>query len=239
MPVPLVPDRACEPLIQLRFRRRPWRLLVACILLNRTRGSQVRPMLDPLFARWPNARAMAEADPEELRRFIGSLGLGVQRTNALMDMSACFPGRRMTREEVLALPGCGSYAADAYQMLVCGDLTVEPDDPELRRWLEWAQHPWNVPSWADAPRGRIPRRRTQATRWSLTIASSAGAGVTLEYDAAAVATIASNLDVRDGRRRDVERSDGGAWNRTRVRAGSACGLPARRDHFAPGYHHST
>ncbi|KAG1668612.1 hypothetical protein FOA52_001481 [Chlamydomonas sp. UWO 241] len=58
----------------------PWRLLLACMLLNRTSAKQVRLVLGPLFAGWPTARAMADANASELEAVIHPLGLFRKRS---------------------------------------------------------------------------------------------------------------------------------------------------------------
>jgi methyl-CpG-binding domain protein 4 len=135
-----------EPLIQLKYRRQPWRLLVACVLLNRTRGSVADPVIRELFRRWPDAVTLSGADRDELAELLRPLGLHNNRAGALIALSAAWPRRRLRRADVLRLPGLGPYAADAYELLVLGDLSVVPEDRELLRWWSWAVfHP---PRWA-------------------------------------------------------------------------------------------
>lgn len=140
-----------EPLIQLKYRRSPWRVLVACVLLNRTRGTVAKPVIEELFRRWPTAKSLSEADTDELTELLSCLGLQHQRALSLKYMSRAYhhrrnPRRRMTRGQVMQLAGVGKYAADAYCMLCLGDLTVKPADKELARWLGWAVE--NPPPWA-------------------------------------------------------------------------------------------
>lgn len=140
-----------EPLLQLQYRRRPWRLLVTCVLLNQTGGvAQVKPVLHELFERWPTPKAMMLAGPE-LEEFIRPLGLWRRRAKTLRDLSLAWHCRRhriRTREDVLALPGIGPYAADAWEIVCRGRLHVEPDDKELTRWVRWART--CPPRWARA-----------------------------------------------------------------------------------------
>lgn len=138
----LAVDREFPPrprLIQLRFRRSPWKLLVTCQLLNRTSGkAQVLPMLDELFRRWPTAEAMSVAGPA-LEDVLRPLGLWRNRAATLRAFSREWMGvraRRPSRERLLTMPGIGEYAADAYDILVRRDLSVRPKDKELRRYLE-------------------------------------------------------------------------------------------------------
>jgi methyl-CpG-binding domain protein 4 len=111
----------------------PWRLLVGCVLLNRTRREQADLVWPRLFARWPDAPALADADPGELAELLRPLGLWRQRSRSLRELSAAWAaGER----DVRRLPGCGEYAAASYAIFVDGQLPDrEPADPELRAFL--------------------------------------------------------------------------------------------------------
>lgn len=135
-----------EPLIQLKYRRSPWRLLVACVLLNRTRGSVAKPVIEELFRHWPTPKSLSGADTDELTALIQPLGLQHQRAMSLVFLSRAYKQRRYTRAQVKRLAGVGDYAADCYEMLVLGDLRIDPDDKELARWRRWAIK--NPPPWA-------------------------------------------------------------------------------------------
>lgn len=136
-----------EPLIQLKYRRSPWRVLVACVLLNRTRGTVAKPVIEEIFRRWPTAKALSGADSDELTELIRPLGLQHQRALSLIYLSRAYnPRKRYTRGGVLQLAGVGEYAADAYELLCLGDLRVDPRDKELARWRAWAVK--NPPPWA-------------------------------------------------------------------------------------------
>lgn len=149
-----------EPLIQLKYRKSPWRLLVACVLLNRTRGTVADPVIRELFERWPTPKSLSGADTDELTRLIEPLGLQHQRALSLVYLSRGYRRGRYTRRQVKDLAGVGDYAADAYEMLVLGDLRVKPRDKELRRWLEWALR--NPPAWAKkVPLGVYPITRNK------------------------------------------------------------------------------
>jgi methyl-CpG-binding domain protein 4 len=122
-----------EPqLLQLRFKGEPWKMLVACILLNRTQRVQVDRVIDELFRRWPTPDSMM-CSGQELNSLLTSLGMKDRRAAAL---------RRFSRDWLAQLPpadcfGVGSYALDSYRLFVEGDLGVIPKDKQLRRWIHW------------------------------------------------------------------------------------------------------
>ena len=93
----------------------PYRVLVAEVLLQRSRGRTVATVYEALFRRWPDAGALARARVPSIEAVIRPLGL-VRRAATLRAMAAevvRLGGVPMTREGLLLLPGVGPYAANA------------------------------------------------------------------------------------------------------------------------------
>lgn len=102
----------------------PWRktddafkVLIAEMMLRRTKAEQAREVYSSLFARFPDARAMAEAQEEELERILYPLGLR-WRTPAFGRVAREIKEKHdcrvpETRDELMALPGVGEYVAGA------------------------------------------------------------------------------------------------------------------------------
>jgi methyl-CpG-binding domain protein 4 len=137
-----------EPqLLQLRFKDDPWKVLVCCVLLNRTSRKQVDPIIDVLFEAYPSPSAMARARVGELRELMRPLGFSFQRAQRLVDLSDEWEalGPDPSYESIGTLSGVGPYARDAYRLFVLNDLTVEPEDKKLRQWVNWARTPKGVP----------------------------------------------------------------------------------------------
>ena len=109
-----------------------WRILVVCSLLNRTHGRGVRLMVDKIFERWPNPKAMAECDRDELAALIKPLGFSKRRSSQLRQMSIDL-GQGLP---VFACCGCGPYAVASVKIFVQG-MTVPTDDQWLGKYLEW------------------------------------------------------------------------------------------------------
>jgi endonuclease III len=139
-------DLSLEPkLLQLRYLEDPWRLLVSCILLNRTQRKQVDRVVDELFRRYPDAAALARAQHESLTALLRPLGLAEQRSVRLVQFSRDWlrlGAHELTEREFVArlgaASGVGAYALDSYRMFVLGEwASVRPRDKELRRWREW------------------------------------------------------------------------------------------------------
>lgn len=93
----------------------PFRVLVAEVLLQRSRGVTVAKVHDALFRRWPDPPSLARARVGSIRDVIRPLGL-VKRASSLRAMAAevtRLGGVPRDRASLLALPGVGPYAADA------------------------------------------------------------------------------------------------------------------------------
>jgi endonuclease III len=107
-------------------------MLVACVLLNRTRGVVAAPVLERLLDRYPTAEAMAAARPVDVARRLRRLGLHRQRARKLIALSAAWAsGER----DLGRLPGVGAYAADSWAIFQDGRRDVEPADRVLRAHL--------------------------------------------------------------------------------------------------------
>jgi endonuclease-3 len=95
----------------------PFELLVATILSAQTTDAGVNAVTPALFARYPDARAMAEADAAELERLIHATGFFRQKARALMGMAQGLVERHAgevpaTMEALVDLPGVGRKTAN-------------------------------------------------------------------------------------------------------------------------------
>jgi endonuclease-3 len=106
------PDARCS----LDYRN-AFELLVATILSAQSTDVQVNMVTPALFQRYPSARALADADPEELEVRIKSTGFFRNKAKSLLGMA-----RRLTEhhggevprtmDELTALPGVGRKTAN-------------------------------------------------------------------------------------------------------------------------------
>ena len=106
------PDAHCE-----LDHRNPLELLAATILSAQCTDKRVNMVTPTLFARFPDARALADADPAELEEIIRSTGFFRNKTKSLLGMSGAVvekhggevPG---TMDELVKLPGVGRKTAN-------------------------------------------------------------------------------------------------------------------------------
>ena len=101
----------------------PWRLLVMGRLSAQCTDARVNLTAGPLFARFPDVRAMAEADVSEVEGYVRSCGLYHRKAEDLVLASRMildrFGGRVPgTMDELLLLPGVGRKIAN----LILGDV---------------------------------------------------------------------------------------------------------------------
>ncbi len=93
----------------------PFRVLVAEVLLQRSRGNTVAVIYERLFTRWPDPASLARAREATIASVIRPLGLvrRAKKLRALAVAVALRGGVPSSLEELVALPGVGPYAAGA------------------------------------------------------------------------------------------------------------------------------
>ena len=111
----------------LRYEGDPFRLLVMGRLSAQCTDARVNIVCPALFASYPDAYAMAEADPADIGRYIFSCGLYNSKARDLVGMSqrivSVYGGKVPdTMEDLLTLPGVGRKIAN----LILGDIYDKP-----------------------------------------------------------------------------------------------------------------
>jgi endonuclease-3 len=97
--------------------RNPYELLVATILSAQCTDKRVNMVTPALFAKYPDAAAMAIANPEELQEMIKSTGFFRNKTRSLLGMATAVTERHGgvipdTMAELVKLPGVGRKTAN-------------------------------------------------------------------------------------------------------------------------------
>ena len=106
------PDAACE----LDFRN-PYELLVSTILSAQCTDVRVNAVTPALFARFPDAAALATADPGKLEEAIRSTGFYRNKAKSLLGMARAVVDRHggaipPSMEDLTRLPGVGRKTAN-------------------------------------------------------------------------------------------------------------------------------
>ncbi|WZZ69831.1 hypothetical protein YC2023_081201 [Brassica napus] len=116
------PPSPCN-LLQEDHWHDPWRVLVICMLLNKTSGAQTRGVISDLFALCPNAKTATKVEEKEIETLIKPLGLQNKRSKMIKRFSLEYLQESWTH--VTQLHGVGKYAADAYAIFCNGKWDCE------------------------------------------------------------------------------------------------------------------
>ena len=116
-----------------REERDPFRILIAEMLLQRSRGTTVAGVYEELFRRWPTPEALASANEEEIADVIRPLGL-TRRSAALKRMAVQVVSDGMPRsvEDLVRLSGVGRYSATATAVSAYGQRQPTVDGTSAR-----------------------------------------------------------------------------------------------------------
>ena len=130
----------------LQYEGDPWRLLVMGRLSAQCTDARVNEVAVPLFARYPNAAAMAEADPDELEAIVRPCGLFRTKARDLILASRrlllVYGGRLPdTMDELLTLAGVGRKIASLLLGDVFGVSAVVADTHMIRLSGRWGFTP--------------------------------------------------------------------------------------------------
>jgi methyl-CpG-binding domain protein 4 len=127
------PPRSHHNLLQEDHAHDPWRVLIICMLLNRTTGLQAGRVISELFELCPDAKTAIEVPAKEMAKVIKSLGLQNKRAIMIQRFSEDYLSDDWTH--VTQLHGIGKYAADAYAIFCTGKWTcLDPNDHMLNKY---------------------------------------------------------------------------------------------------------
>jgi len=130
---------------ELDFRN-PFELLVATVLSAQTTDVTVNQVTKVLFARWPDARSLAEADPVELETILKPTGFFRAKaknvlalcTRLVDDFDGEVPGRM---KDLVTLPGVGRKTANVVLGNAFGvpGISVDTHFARLTKRFGWTQ----------------------------------------------------------------------------------------------------
>ena len=152
----------------------PWRVLVAEVLLQRSRGKTVAKVYEELFRRWPDVGALSRAREGSIAKVIRPLGL-VRRAGTLRAMA-----KEVTRlgmvpadlDALVTLPGVGRYAANATLVVAFGKRAPVVDGVSARVYRRYLGLPSDLPAtsdpslWEEVARA-TPRNASKEWNWAV------------------------------------------------------------------------
>jgi A/G-specific adenine glycosylase len=143
----------------------PFRILVAEVLLQRSRGRTVAGVFDRLIERWPDAQALSKARTPSIAAVIRPLGL-VKRAATLKALAAAVVQLREvpdTIEGLLELPGVGRYAASATLAVAFGRPAPVVDGVSARVYRRYFGLEGEGPASSDGSLWEVVHRVTPKT----------------------------------------------------------------------------
>jgi A/G-specific adenine glycosylase len=152
----------------------PFRILVAEVLLQRSRGITVEKVFRTLFQRWPDAGSLARARESSIASVIRPLGL-VKRAKTLRELAKEIEWRGgvpTTLEGLSELPGVGQYAAGATLVVAFGRRAHVVDGVTARVYRRYfglpaELPPSNDPELWDAVDEATPQRLVREWNWAV------------------------------------------------------------------------
>jgi A/G-specific adenine glycosylase len=129
----------------------PWRVLVAEVLLQRSRGKTVAKVYEDLFRRWPDAGALSRAHESSIAKVIRPLGL-VRRAGTLRAMArevVRLGGVPRDLDALVTLPGVGRYAGNATLVVAFGNWAPVVDGVSTRVYRRYLGLPSDLPATSD------------------------------------------------------------------------------------------
>lgn len=151
----------------------PFKILVAEVLLQRSRGRTVAGVYETLLKRWPTAEALATARVGSIEKVIYPLGL-TSRAKTLKAMASAVVARGgvpSTVEALMELPGVGRYAASATAALAFGRQVSTVDGVTARVYRRYFGLPSEVPASEDLDLWEVvarvtPKRSVREWNWA-------------------------------------------------------------------------
>jgi len=137
------PTAHCE----LDFRT-PFELVTSVVLSAQTTDANVNRATPKLFARYPDARALAAAEPEEVEPFVASLGFFRAKARSIVGLARALVARHggevpRTLGELVELPGVGRKTANVVLGVLWNapeGVVVDTHVARLAQRLGWSAH---------------------------------------------------------------------------------------------------
>lgn len=156
-----------------RHTRDPWAVLLAELMLQRTRADLVPRIYEETMRRYPTARDFAQAPWEELEPLLRSLGYHHRNARLQLAAKECADGVPRTIDGLLGVTGVGRYAATATLCFAFGR-RVAVVDPSVIRVIDrlgfgrsTRARPRDDPSLWAAAAGLLPPRSAREWNYAL------------------------------------------------------------------------
>lgn len=137
------PTAHCE----LDFKT-PFQLIVSVVLSAQTTDANVNKATPKLFARFPDARALATVEPSEVEPYVASLGFFRNKSKSIVGLARALVEKHggqvpKTMDELIALPGVGRKTANVVLGVLWNvpeGVVVDTHVQRLAQRLGWSKH---------------------------------------------------------------------------------------------------
>jgi endonuclease-3 len=137
------PTAHCE----LDFKS-PFQLIVSVVLSAQTTDESVNKATPKLFARFPDAEALAAVEPIDVEPYVASLGFFRNKSKSIVGLARALVEKHggevpRTMDELVALPGVGRKTANVVLGVLWNTpegVVVDTHVQRLAQRLGWSQH---------------------------------------------------------------------------------------------------
>jgi A/G-specific adenine glycosylase len=157
-----------------RHTEEPFEILLAEVLLQRSRGRTVAVVYEELLRRWPDPGSLSKAHTSSIRAVIRPLGL-VRRAATIKTLGAevsRLGGVPTTIEGLMQLPGVGRYAANATLAAAFGMRSTTVDGVSARVYRRFFDLQADRPASEDEALWEVvehvtPRTKVREWNWAV------------------------------------------------------------------------
>lgn len=137
-----IPDHKYD-LLECHFMPDEWKVLVTCILLNRTTRRQVERMIYGFFREFRDYEELL--GKKSLIQFkVYSLGMATRRTETLINFCLDYEEYLKGNKTIDTLHGVGKYAYDCWRILFKKDLDCKPEDKALQNYIKYYNEDFKI-----------------------------------------------------------------------------------------------
>lgn len=150
----------------------PFRVLIAELLLQRSRSGSVAKVYLEIFERWPTPAELATADDGELDRLVGPLGLKnrAAKVKAIATRWTDLDPKPANVAELQEFPGVGHYMANATAVAMSWNASPCVDSVSIRVLRRYLGNDFDTDSdqqVASTAYAQIPEYRWRELNWAI------------------------------------------------------------------------
>lgn len=159
-----------------RKAKDPYQVLIAEIMLQRTKANQVAPVYLGFIREFPTIIDLKAATEREIQRYFVRLGL-LWRANRVKQMAKViverFDGKIPSdRDQLLSIPSIGDYMADAVLAFAFGKDVAVVDSNVCRVvgrvfGIDWKKEARRKPVFRKIPERLLPKSRAKEFNWAI------------------------------------------------------------------------